>query len=258
MSLPRLLKEFHAPGCFTLDEAVTILGAERAREHVRYLLKQGYIETTRRGLYSFLPERTDVLPDRYVLASKATPGGYLSHHTALEVLGVAQTTFTSTLYVTVRTRVAAFAHRGTVIKPLLSTRTVQGHGLLARVKRGGWDLRVAGRELTLVQCLDQLKYAGGLEEVLRSVEGFSSIDWERLELLIEPVTGPYGKASLNAKVGFVVERFSRLWHPPAGLLDRLEQRRGKGAVYLGTSPGRGGHWVPRWHVIVPRSFLEEV
>ena len=56
MGLPRLLREFHAPGCFTLEEAEGFMGAERAREHVRYLRAQGYIETVRRGLYAFVPE----------------------------------------------------------------------------------------------------------------------------------------------------------------------------------------------------------
>ena len=256
MPLPRLAKEFLAPGCFTLQEASAIVGANKAREHVRYLLEEGYIQTVRRGLYALVSERTGAMPDRYVLASKVSPAGYLSHHTALEVLGVAQTTFAGTLYLTVPTRVMPFAYGGTTIRPLVSTRPVQAHGLLARVKRGGQDLVVSGRELTLVQCLDRPQYAGGLEEVLRSVEGFSGLDWARLELLLEPPSGPFSKASLNAKVGFVVERNASRWRPPPELLDRLAQRTGKGINYLGTSRGRGGRWVPRWRVIVPGPSLE--
>jgi predicted transcriptional regulator of viral defense system len=256
MPLPHLAKEFLAPGCFTLHEAEAVLGAKRAREQVRYLLKQGYAETVRRGLYVLVPERTGVMPDRYVLASKVSPEAYLSHHTALEVLGIAQTTFAGTLYVTVPTRVASFAYGGTTVRPIVSTRPVQAHGLLARVKRGGQDLMVSGRELTLVQCLDRPQYAGGLEEVLRSVEGFSSLDWDRLELLLEPPSGPFSKAALNAKVGFVVERNASRWRPPPEFLDRLAQRTGKGINYLGTSRGRGGRWVPRWRVIVPGPALE--
>jgi len=254
MSLPRLMKEFHAPGCFTLDEAEAFLGAERAREHVSYLRRQGYIETVRRGLYAFVPETTGVLPDRYLIASKASPEAHLSHHTALELLGVAQTTFMGELYLSVPSRMAGFSHEGIRVNPILSTRPVEEY--LTTVKRGGQDLRVSGRELTLVECLDRLGYAGGLEEVLRSVEGFSGLDWDRLEALIEPGEGAYGKASLNAKVGFVVERYAQRWHPPKDLLDRLAGRTGKGVVYLGTMRGRGGRWVARWRVIVPEQMLE--
>ncbi len=256
MPLPLLVKEFQAPGCFTLREAEAALGAVRAREHVKYLLKHRYIEAVRRGLYALVPERTGALPDRYVLASKAHPDGYLSHHTALEMLGVAQATFAGALYITVPTRVAPFAYRGTTVHPVVSDQPVHGPGLVTSVKRGGQDLRVSGRELTLVQCLDRLRYAGGLGEVLDSVEGFSGLDWDRLEALIELPGGPYSKASLNAKVGFVVERNSSRWHPPEGFLDRLEGRTGKGINYLGTARGRGGRWVPRWRVIVPGTALE--
>jgi predicted transcriptional regulator of viral defense system len=256
MPLPRLVEEFQASSCFTLQEAEAILGPRKAREHVRYLLKQGYVEAVRRGLYALVPERTTTVPDRYVLASKAYPEGYLSHHTALELLGVAQTTFTNALYVTVPSRVAPFTFRGARIRPVVSDRSVRGQGLVVRVKRGGQDLRVSGRELTLVQCLDRLRYAGGLGEVLDSVEGFSGLDWGRLEAIIQPPDGPFSKASLNAKVGFVVERNSSRWHPPEGLLERLERRTGKGVNYLGTSRGRGGRWMPRWRVIVPDTALE--
>ena len=256
MPLPRLVKEFQAPGCFTLQEAESLMGATKAREHVRYLLKQGYIETVRRSLYALVPELAGALPDRYVLASKARQGSYLSHHTALELLGVAQATFAGALYITVPTRVAPFAFRGAMVRPVVSSRPIRDTGLVVKIKRGGQDLRVSGRELTLVQCLDRPRYAGGLGEVLDSVEGFSGLDWDRLEALIGPPDGPYPKASLNAKVGFVVERNSSRWHPPEGFLAGLEERTGKGVHYLGTSRGRGGRWVPRWRVIVPGSVLE--
>ena len=254
MALPRLLREFHAPGCFTLEEAEAVLGAGRAREHVRYLRARGYIESVRRGVYAFVPEATGVLPDRYLIAYKASPRAFLSHHTALELLGVAQTTFVGQLYVSVPARVAPFSHAGTRVSPVVLREPVDEH--LTAVKRGGQDLRVSGRELTLVQCLDRPGYAGGLEELTRSVESFSGLDWDRLESLILPGRGPFGKATLNAKVGFTVEMFSERWHPPGDLLERLSGRTGRGVTYLGTDRGGGGRWVPRWRIIVPRQALE--
>lgn len=254
MTLPRLLMEFHAPGCFTLEEAEGVLGADRAREHIRYLRARGYIETVRRGIYAFVPETTGVLPDRYLIASKASPDAYLSHHTALELLGVAQTTFVGQLFVSVPKRLARYSHGGSSVSPVVSKGRVEG--FLTIVKRGGQDIRASGRELTLVQCLDRLDHAGGLEELMRSVEGFSGLNWDRLEALLAPGKGPFGKASLNAKVGFVVERLSDRWHPPGDLLESLSGRTGRGVTYLGTERGEGGRWVPRWRVIVPQWALE--
>jgi predicted transcriptional regulator of viral defense system len=254
MGLPQLLREFHAPGCFTLEEAEGSMGAERAREHVRYLRAQGYIETVRRGLYAFVPGRTGAIPDRYLLASKVSTAAYLSHHTALELLGVAQTTFVGQLYVSVPSRMTSFSHGGTRVDPVISR--VQVDAFLTVVKRGGQDLRVSGRELTLVECLDRLDRAGGLEELMRSVEGFSGLDWDRLEALLSLADGPYGKATLNGKVGFVCERFQDRWRPPEELLERLSGRVGKGVTYLGTERGGGGRWSPRWRVIVPQWAME--
>jgi len=254
MSIPRLVKEYQAPGCFTLREAESVLGPRKAREHVKYLLKRGQVVVVRRGLYALVPERTGAVPDRYVIAGKAYPDGWLSHHTAMELLGVAQTAFAAEVYVTVPVRAAPFAFRGVGFHPVVTGWRTQGTGLLSSVKRGGGEVRVSGRELTLVQCLDRLGYAGGLGEVLDSVEAFSGLDWDRLESLLGP-GGPYSKAALNAKVGFVVERNAPRWRPPEGFLERLERRTGRGVTYLGTSRGRGGRWVPRWRVVVPGTLL---
>jgi predicted transcriptional regulator of viral defense system len=172
----------------------------------------------------------------------------------MELLGVAQTAFAAEVYVTVPVRAAPFAFRGVGFHPVVTGWRTQGTGLLSSVKRGGGEVRVSGRELTLVQCLDRLGYAGGLGEVLDSVEAFSGLDWDRLESLLGP-GGPYSKAALNARVGFVVERNAPRWRPPEGFLERLERRTGRGVTYLGTSRGRGGRWVPRWRVVVPGTLL---
>ncbi len=76
MTLPRLVQEFAAPGCFTLDEATAATGKARAaiKKEIEYLQARGYLESVRRGLYVLDPGKSfGPDPDRFVVASKVAP-----------------------------------------------------------------------------------------------------------------------------------------------------------------------------------------
>ncbi|HLF07008.1 MAG TPA: type IV toxin-antitoxin system AbiEi family antitoxin domain-containing protein [Thermoplasmata archaeon] len=255
MALPTLVQKFREQGCFTLQEADALLGPRRGREAVKYLWRAGYITTVRRGLYALLPEKTGSSPDRYVLASKASADSVMSYHTALELLGVAQTAMFKTIYVRVPRRVAAFTHEGINVRPLDDPLSVLESKMVRKLKRSGASLQVAGRELALCQCAERPEYAGGVEELVKSVEGFSQLDLPRLERLLDSWKGRYGWASMNAKLGYLAERNAKRWRCPEGFLERLNQRVPKAITYFGIARGKGGRWVRRWNLVIPPGVL---
>jgi predicted transcriptional regulator of viral defense system len=251
MGLSRLLREFASPACFTLSEAEAAVGRASARSTIRYLQKTGYIQTVRRGLYAFDPERTEAQADRFVVASKVVRPYALAFHSALELHGVSQAASFSEVFVASPSWFVPFEFGGARIRAVLAPARLLKEGR-ASVKRSGASLSVAGRELSLLQCADHLEYAGGLEELLSSVEGFASVDFKKLETLLRMC----GKSSLYRKVGFIVERNAARWRPPPGFLESVAARTGKGTSYFGTSAAQGGRWVRRWHLIVPPRFTE--
>lgn len=253
MALPRLLQRFAAPACFTLSEASLALGKDRSAtlEDVKYLKQEGYVETVRRGLYAFDPEKTGQVADRYVLASKLATPYVLSYHSALDLLGVAQSAFYNVVYVGTPERLRPFEYRESRFEPVATPPSLLELGV-EEMKRSGETVRVAGRELALVQCADRLKYAGGFEELVQNLDGFPSLRWDLLSRLLQN----FGKVALYRKVGFLVEMNRGRWHPPPEFLEDLAGHAGKGATYFGVGSNQRGRWLPRWHVIVPERWKE--
>lgn len=260
MALPRLLKPFLDSGVFTKADAERAVGKGRAENGVKYLRKTGYVHVVRKGLYALDAERTGVVPDKYVLASKIQPEGVLSYHTALELLGVAHSAFYDTLYVSAKKRVRPFTYAHLEYRTVPAPEAWLAPAMQRKVKRAGETLRAAAPELALVQCVDRLHYAGGLDEVVHSVEGFRSLDWGKVEALVAALGASggerraYGQAALASKVGFLAERYASRWHTPPQFLDAMRARVGKGATYFGTTRKQGSRWVAAWRLAVPRTF----
>lgn len=255
MALPRLLKAFQTPACFTLEEAVEVLDKPRSTvlEQVRYLRKRGYLRSVRRGLYAFDPDATGRRADRFVVASKVASPYVLGYHSALELHGFAESVFYDTVHVATPARFAAFDFEGTRVRRVAADPELIAVGAVEH-KRSGQTVKVASRELALVQCADRVKYAGGLEEVLLSVQGFPSLAFDALKEVLSVVD----KKVLYRKVGFILTYLADRWDPPSEVIAWLATRGGGQAAYFGTDPGRGGTLVPAWDLIVPARFAERV
>jgi predicted transcriptional regulator of viral defense system len=228
-ALPELLETFQAQACFTLDGASQALEKPRGTvlDEIKYLMKQDYVYSVRRELYAFNAERTGRLPDRYVVASKVTEPYAFGYHSALELHGVAQSAIYTEVYLATPSRFSPFEYEGVHVRPVESDPELLDLGAI-KIKRSGTKLKVASRELALVQCADRLKYAGGLEEVLLSVEGFPYLRWDALEELLSHI----GKKVLYRKVGFILAYHAQRWDPPQDLLDRFADRITRVEVHL--------------------------
>jgi len=81
---------------FTLEQLAGAMGRGKdtaaALERVKHHLRQGRLKRVAKELYAAVPRgmsSDDFVPDRYLVAAAARADGILSHHAALELLGVA-------------------------------------------------------------------------------------------------------------------------------------------------------------------------
>ena len=119
-----------------------------------------------------------------------------------------------------------------------------------RIERQGKLLEVTGPERTLVEGFSRPSLAGGLEELVNSAAGFTTLDLE----LLEEVLRRYDMAKLWAATGWFLERFQKSFHVPDALLARMEQRRPRSRAYVERGQ-RGGLLVGRWNLILPKVLL---
>ena len=250
---------FATHSVFSLNEAAEALKPIGGRlgtvERLKYHLKAGRLKLAARGVYAVvLPgvpaERFQPAP--VLVASAVRPDGVFSHHSALELLGAAHRVWHQCiLYVKQRRRPLRL--NGTTIRflehpgPMRSAANEQLGTM--RVERQGKLLRTTGPERTLVEGFRRPALVGGLEELVRSASGFSTLDLD----LLEKVLHEYAIANLWAAAGWFLERFQQTFYVPERILERLALHRPRSPHYL-ERDRRGGALSARWNLILPEAL----
>ncbi len=244
---------------FSLDEAARALVPPGGRagmvERLKYYLEMGRLRLVTRGVYAVVPPGTSsqFRPDPFLVAVATRPDGIFSHHSALELLGAAHSVWSQYALYTTRRR-KPLALDGATIRFLDHPATMRKGSLrrlgIRRIEHRGRVLEVTGPERTLVEGFLRPGLAGGLEELVVSASGFTTIDLD----LLKEVLRRHGLAKLWAATGWFLERFQRIFHVPDSFLTTLARHRPRSPQYL--EPGeRGGTLMTRWNLIVPRPLL---
>jgi len=222
---------------------------------LKYHLRAGKLKLAARGVYAVIPPGVPAerfQPDPVIVASAVRPDGIFSHHSALELLGTAHSMWHHcTLYVEQRRRPLRL--NGATIRFLehpgpMRSAASEKLGTL-RVERQGRLLRTTGPERTLLEGFRRPALAGGLEELVRSASGFSTLDLD----LLEKVLDGYAIANLWAAVGWFLERFQLAFYVPEGMLEHLAKHRPRSPHYL-ERDRRGGALARRWNLILPEAL----
>lgn len=252
----KTLEFFESHPVFSLDEANKALGLPGGRagavDRLKYHLKTGRLKLVLRGVYAVVPtgaRAEDFHPDPFLAAAAFRPDAIFSHHSALELQGVAHSVWNEcTLYAAGRRKPFLVGRsRVRILDYPAPMRTESDNHLgTLKVERQGKLLRATGPERTLVEGFRKPVLAGGLEELVTSASGFAVLD---LTLLNE-VLQRYGIATLWAAVGWFLERFRETFHVPEEYLYGMEKHRPRSAHYLERNR-RGGVLASRWNLILP-------
>lgn len=212
--------------------------------------RRGYAERVTRGLYvSRVAAPPGRLPDPLLIASKLAPDCVVAYHSALEAHGVAHSPFRQVTFLSTHTpfKLVYRDHEFLGLRPASPLVTDEAwRRFTVALRRGDSLITVTSRERTLVDCLAHLDRAGGLEEVLRSVGGFPSLDVHGVLAYVESLHSP----GCAAKVGWVLSADPDLWRVTSAELEALRSLIGKGPYFL-ASRDQAKTFVPEWRLYVP-------
>lgn len=244
---------------FSLEEAVRYLapsgGKPGATERLKYHLTTGRLKNLGRELYAVVPSGATAAsfdPDPFLVAAAARPSGVFAHHSALELLGAAHSTWkVHTLYVGSRRR--SIELNGVSIKFLVHPKPfvvnkVQDLGLRKVERRGRW-LLATGPERTLVEGFRNPGYVGGLEELVVSASGFPILDLDLLKKILDI----YAVRKLFAAAGWFLENNQNAFHVPDQYLNDLEKRCPQSPQYA-LRDQRRGTLSSRWNLMMPEEL----
>ena len=118
----------------------------------------------------------------------------MAYHSALEYHGIANQVF-NMLYFCSITRIQSFENGGVEynrIKPPKATSGILKTEIYSAV-------RVTDLERTIVDCIDRLDLAGGIEEILTAVSACAYLNNDKLKKYLDE----YGEKYLYQKAGYV-------------------------------------------------------
>jgi predicted transcriptional regulator of viral defense system len=237
----------------TLAEAKAIAGRDAsARMAVWRLARRGRLVRVQEGLYAAVPPEhvgTGFEVDRYVLIDRAMgSNGALAFHSALELHGTAYSRFTTVYYLV-----------GKIRRPFefqdIAYRVVWSPGLFGTmtVQRDGIAVPVTDKERTFLDCIRRPDLCGGLEEYLKSAEGFTLLSPVRLMNYLER----FGEHNLYQRAGFILSVLRQKIRVQDDLLEALRSRVGSTRCYLlPGGKGAGGRLVKEWNIYVPKNLPE--
>lgn len=257
MALPRLHTLFYRQQVFTYDEArhKLELKASSLQKMLHELQRDGYILRIKKKIYAVIPIEASgrpFTPNKYLVAAKLQSKFYLSYHTALELHGVSESAY-STTYISVPRQAKPFQFQGTTYSFI----TKYDPFGITTVIVDGISMPTTDREKTILDGIERLKYAGGLEEYLKSVSSFPSIDASKLSRYLKLSK----KKGLYAKVGWLLSLFAKQWFVKQSMLDDLRKHLGKRTFYLDHKNRKVSYrFDSTWNLMVPEnvtSLIEE-
>jgi len=169
-----------APPVFTRAEFAAAFGhpatAANVTSLLRHHLRAGNIKRVSRGVFAAVPAHLAVerlVIDRFAAASMLRPDGVLGFHSALELHGAAYSEFNEVqLISTGRTELVNLPFGACLSVTPSKALAAAGKAdyLTATIDRQGVAVRVTAVERTVVDVLHRPELAGGVDEVLQSLD----------------------------------------------------------------------------------------
>jgi predicted transcriptional regulator of viral defense system len=227
------------------------------RQQLSYYHKTGRLVHLRRLLYAVKPSTAgpDFWIDPYLIASKATQDAVLAYHTALEIHGLAYTTFEKLTYLS-STMHKAFSSQSQEFRSVLFPKVLMEHknthyGIMT-MQRQGMSINVTNIERTIVDVLDRPGLGGGWEEIWRSSDHILNFDIEQ----VLKYTLMLRNATIVAKVGFFLEQRPPHLSVAQHIIDQLLPYIPKQPHYMNRDQRRNSKYIQKWQLYVPEELIK--
>ena len=165
------------------------------RVKLKALTENGRIEKIKNGLYATVNSLTgDIFASRFEIASALFENACVAYHSALEFHGLGNQMF-SEVQVFTEKRYNPFMYNGLEYKFFSYT----AKGGIMRLEQNA-EIVVTDLERTVVDCIDRIDLAGGIEELVTALNCITHLDEQALLTYLKE----YNKKFVYKKAGFLL------------------------------------------------------
>lgn len=193
---------FRIPYCFVKEDIIDkFVNDKQFYNWVNSNIKKERIKRVRNGLYVTLDSMGSLSSNRFEIASKITSTTFIAYHSALEFFGLANQVFNFVI-VGSQTRFNTFTFEEIDYEYV----SVKNYYDIHFDEKA--NVRVPSLERTIIDCIDNVNLAGGIEELLYALRQVTSLNEKKLLDVLKS----YDNIFLYKKIGYVLEHFKE-WLP---------------------------------------------
>lgn len=205
-------------------------------------LKNGYIKRIKHNCYVVMDIINDVpICNKYEIATKLDDSNYIAYHSALEYYGYNNQVFNELIYCG-KKRINDFTFENISYHYVRTKCNLQ-------IQTNYDGVRVTSLERTIIDCINQMNLAGGIEEIYRAFDSIHNINEQKL---IE-VLDFYNKKILYQRTGFILETFKQNFNISETTLDYIHSKIGSSKCYLTSSKKiKNTLFNKKWNICIPK------
>lgn len=202
----------------------------------------------RNNLYALVdPSTNDIYSTKFEIASNISDTSFICFHSALEYYGIANQVFNDvTVGSLTKFNNFTFNDCEFIYKPVKSITLINDV-----VSEG---IRVTSLEKTIVDCIDEISFVGGIEEVLNALEQIRYLDKDKL---IEALDD-YDKLVLYQKVGYLLEIFNDRINLNQDFFDKCKTHLTRKVNYLMKDEFKKVILNKEWNLMVPPNIQSRI
>lgn len=211
-------------------------------------LKSKTITKIRSNLYALIdPSTNDIYSTKFEIASKISDSSFLCYHSALEYYGIANQVFSDILVGSLtKFNNFVFSDNEYIYKSFKNIKFVNNN-----INEG---IKVSSLEKTIIDCIDDIDLAGGIEEVLNALEQIKYIDEDKLLDVLKDID----KMFLYQKVGFLFEVYNDQLGLSNEFFKECKSHISKKINYFIQYEFKETELNKEWNLIVPKNIKSRI
>jgi len=234
---------------FTFKDAARAYGSsgQSLRELLSTLVKRGWLQRVEKGKYLILPleagREREWTEHEFIIASHLIQPYYIGFRSALNYYGYTEQISRTVFIASTRRKLKSSLEISGVTYRfvLISERKFFG---TKQKSIDGYQVNVSEPEKTIVDCLDQLRYCGGISEVAKALwYGRDELDFVKMA----EYSRRNGNRAASQRLGYLIEILGFNADKAVGILLQGISRR---YAYLDSLSDPKGKYIDRWKVIV--------
>ena len=237
----------HQMKLFSLQDVTQLTrNASTAKSLLSAGIKSGTICRIKMNLYVVTDLATmRCAANKYEIASHISETACVAYHSAMEYHGLGHQMFNEVSVIT------PYAFKAFEFEGLTYIRrqpTIE-EGVMTPMMDS--KVRMTDLERTVIDCIDRIKYAGGLEELWNNLSSIAYIDEDKLQRYLEN----YGKSYLYQKTGFLLSMFKKQMRLSSVFFRRCKANIGQSTRSL-TDASENTIYEAEWRLCVPADLSD--